>query len=254
MSEGQHDKAAKLIRRGLQEAENRRIAELAGEEAWKDFAVDSAIRYWAVSKEDGLPFPAVSPLDLAALAAPLLASSGLDETKACERAAKLIRAAALQIAREKADDERNQGFLADNRKNRRRWKNLGRRIEDLYAGTKNKPFRCSSRHSESEAPYPFPISMKELSTLAGLKEDAGRKRINQHLKDAIRAAHQSDCELAEMKGDPQPEPLSDAEAKARFAAWKKSLKEWGIYQPALLSIAREWPELQEVLRECGEEI
>jgi hypothetical protein len=250
-------KGAKLIARARQEAENRRIRDLSGAAEVKDFDPASFIRTWGVSEEDRHSFPPISPLDLAGVAGPLLPIFGGSAAKACAGAAELIRAAAVQIERERSKDERNLGFLADNEANRRMWRNLGKRIEDLYSSgmLRGEPFRNSLPNPFGGVMSldPFPISMKEISTVAGLEESTGLKRINAYVRKAVREGHESQCEHAKLKGEAMPEPLTAEVEKIQFNAWKDSFKVRGIYQPVFLDIAKTWPELQRVLSEFRKE-
>jgi hypothetical protein len=217
----------------------------------KQFDPKSAIHYWAVPRENRHPFPSLSSCELASLAATLLPQCRDNARAACELAAKLIRAATIQIEIEKEADLRNDAMMGDNETNRRMWRNFGIRVEGLYSGgrLKGRPFR----EGKPQELYPFPISVTELSIVAGLKEDAGRKRINDYVKESIRNADQRARDLAKSKGEEPPPPLTETEETRRYKATKASMKKNGICNWDLVNVAEQWPELKRILMECREE-
>lgn len=263
MSKDDKTEALRLISKGRKkmdaESEMRKIAKLCEKGESGSFKPKDSIHFWAVSRENQFPFPPVSPMELANLAASLLARCGSIES-ACETAASLVRTSVLQIEKEKDRDERSLGCMADNDNNRRMWENIGKRIEGFYESgeltgkkkQKGRPFRDGNTHGH-EIFYPFPISMTELIALAGLSADTGRKRIDESVADYIREGHRKNCEFAERKGEEGPGPLSDGEFKGQRDAWKASFRDRGIFQPIFLSFAERWPELRRVMIECRKE-
>jgi len=223
-------KAAKLISQGRKQIESDRIKKLRNEDS---FNLENVNRYWSVSGNKRPLLPSVSPVEVASIAATLL-STERNAKAACQTALMLIRESAALIEEERMNDERTQGYLDDNEANRRMWQNIGGRIEKIYEERGNgEPFRVGRR--KGDALYPFPISRVELYSLAGLKEDAGRKRLDGYLRKL--------CDS---------EDLTPEQAAVGFKARKKFHEEKGIYEFEFLQIAKAWPELRKVMKECAE--
>lgn len=225
------DEALKQIAKGRKEAQIRSEAQLGGAET--GFDVDGSITYYAVGWEDRIPFPEVSPVQVASIAAMLMPP--YDKNSACKTAVELIRLAAFEIDNERNRDERNAGLLGHNEGNKRMWRNLGKRIEALNpeAGT----IRKKLSPWEPDLNAPFPISQLQLIQLAGLEKNAGYRRIERTLRKWYE------------KSDQTPEEGIEKAVKAH----KESLKKRGIYKPQFQQFARAWEELRQVLRECHEQ-
>jgi hypothetical protein len=95
--------------------------------------------------------------------------------------------------------------------------------------------------------------MIEVSTLAGLKDSAGLKRIDNYVRESIRTAHRYQCEEAERKNSTPPQPLTEDEEDRRFADHKKSIRQHGFPNWEFVNLAKRWPALERVMKECREE-
>lgn len=252
MKENDKDDALRMIAEGRRQAESRRIRNLCGELDEKPFEKNDLIRTWAIDPERQIPFPPVSAVEVASIAANLIPPQ-YSERAACEAVVRLIRESAVLIENEKERDRKTQGLLEDNESNGRMWRNLGDRIKEINPGPKSfwesSPYAQHGRDSFSST-FPFPISMAELFRLAGLNYDAGRKRIETTLKKWNQIAYEQNRNEAEQKGEPVPAAPSSNSHSEYVKAVKKDWKERGIFQPAFLSFAADWPELQRVLAEC----
>lgn len=227
------EESLRLIARGRKQFESDQIKKLRDEES---FNLENVNRYWSVSQNKRLPLPTVSPVEVASIAATLL-SPQRDAKAACQTALMLIRESAALIEEERMNDERTQGYLEDNKANQRMWQNIGSRIEKIYQEKgSGKPFReglFKDRFTDDSL-YPFPISRVELYALAGVNDDAGRKRLDGYLKRLYKS-----------------EDLTPEQASVGYKAHKKSHDENGIYQPEFLQFAKTWPELRKVMKECA---
>jgi len=230
MRKRDHMEAARLITLGRKQIESDQDKMLRAEES---LDLDNVNRFGAVSQNQRLPLPTVSPVEVASIAATLL-STQRDAREACRTALMLIRESAALIEEERIIDERTQGYLQDDKVNQRMWQNIGSRIEEIYQekGMEGEPFRVSRR--EGDLDYPFPISRVELYSLAGLGKDAGRKRLDAYLKKLY-----------------DTEDLTPEQSAASFKAHKKSHKDKGIGQIEFRQFAKTWPELRKVMKECA---
>jgi len=241
---GDHDKekSLRMISRGRKRIESDQIKKLREEES---FNPENSNRYRGVSQTKSLPLPNVSPVEVASIAATLLATER-DAKEACRTALILIRESSALIEQERINDAQTQRYLEDNEANRRMWRNIGLRIETNPRGKKKgKTFRGVKGAEDSNydprnpdfiysSLYPFPISRVELYALAGVESDAGRKRLDSYLKDLY-----------------ENEDITPEEGSAAYKAHKDSHKTNGIDQIEFLQFAKTWPELREVMKECA---
>lgn len=247
MKKTDQNEAARLLAKGMQQAETRRIKRICGESDEPTFNL-SDLKYLYVG--DNTALPTVTPVEVANLAAILLPASG-SEKGACETAIRLIREAAKQIEIEKERDRQNQAGEAENEANRRLWRNLATLIQETSGGSKT--FREQSEYGhlgEDCVNFPFPISMTELYRLANLKEDTGRKRLEKVCATFRQAIYEMERREAEGRGKPTPPPPTKADFEEDRNWRKESWRKKGIFKVDFLWIAEAWPELQSVLAKC----